>query len=110
MSNNDDRPPTPDDAYLVRSTEISGIRSLASMTGMERLHFNEIRLDTGEGADLGTAGAELFVYVIEGRGIAHSTEATVDVAAGDFLSAADVLTISNPFAEKLICISGGENS
>ena len=110
MSSNDDRPPTPDEIHLVRSAEVSGIRSLAPITGMERLHFDEVRLGTGERADLGSAGAELFVYVIEGRGVAQSADETVDIAAGDFLSASDAVSINNPFAQKLIYVSGGENS
>jgi hypothetical protein len=110
MSGNDDPSSGPDEIHLVRSAEVDGIRSLAPLTDMERLHFSEIRLAAGEGADLGAPGAELFVYVIGGRGRVQSAGETADIAAGDFLSATDILSISNPFAEKLICISGGENS
>lgn len=77
---------------------------------MQRLHFSEMHLASGENAILGAVDAELFVYVLRGRGEVESSGETLELAVGDFLGAAGPLSITNPHPEEFVYLSGGENS
>jgi len=103
-----------DARHLVRSrpedASVFAIRTLGSMTGMQRLGFDEIRLARGDETSIGAEGAEWFVYVLTGSGRLESPEGKADVTVGDFvgISSATGLKMVNTSEADLVFLSAGE--
>lgn len=100
----------PDHVHLVRAA--TGSRSLSAPTGMARLSAEKVSLPPGESALIppDSFGPERFIYVLEGTGVLSSGGNSMEVAAGDFVGAAEPLKIDNPFDAVLVYLTGGENS
>lgn len=100
----------PDHAHLVRADSDSG--GLSALTGMARLAIDKVSLPPGERAVIppDDSGPERFVYVLDGRGVLSLKGESTEVAAGDFVAAAEPLEMENPFDGVLVYLTGGENS
>jgi uncharacterized cupin superfamily protein len=119
----------PETPYLIRKKELAEVpeipfhhplnpnseihmRSLGDLAGLQRLGLHLGRVPPGKESFVYHFHhcEEEFVYVISGRGLAEIGDATYEVGPGDVMvfPARVVHHLTNPFAEDLVYLMGGE--
>lgn len=88
-------------------------QSLGDAVGLERLGLHRVRVEPGKASTQFHYHhhEEEFLYILSGRGIAEIGDAQYEVGPGDFMGfTAPSLphSLSNPFAEDLVYLMGGE--
>lgn len=97
--------------HLLRAREAPGTgrRKLSAPTGMARMHLEQRSIPArAELALSGSAGAEGFVYVLEGHGTITCTTESLAIGPGDFLGLApdERPVLSNAGATDLTVLIG----
>lgn len=90
------------------------IQSLSAAAGLQRIGLHLGRLAPGKDSFIYHFHhfEEEFVYILSGRGVAEIGEETFEVGPGDcmlFTAPSEGHNLSNPFAEELVYLMGGEN-
>jgi uncharacterized cupin superfamily protein len=94
-------------------SEIAGYQ-LARATGLKRTGVNLARVPPGKESFVYHAHwlEEEWIYILEGRGVAHIDGTDYEVAAGDFMAFPTpgvAHHLRNPFERELVYLMGGEN-
>jgi len=89
------------------------LRQLSEPTGMSRVVVTLARVPAGKEsfAYHRHLGAEEFLYILSGRGMAEIEDKVIEVGPGDFLGFAAPSPghhLTNPFDEDLVYLMGGE--
>lgn len=90
-------------------------RTLGTRTGLSRIGVHLVRLQTGRDSTQFHYhdSDEEFIYILEGRGIAHIGEESFEVSAGDFMgfpAPSPAHSLHNPNAQDLVYLMGGERN
>ena len=90
-------------------------RSISELLGLTRVGVHLIRLEPGRDSTQFHSHDrdEEFVYVLSGRGVADIGDARHEVGPGDFMAFPERSaphSLSNPFAEDLVYLVGGERN
>jgi uncharacterized cupin superfamily protein len=91
------------------------LRPLSELAGMQRVRLTLGRIAPGKESFAYHAheADEEFLYILSGRGRAEIGDATVEVGPGDFMGFATPSVahhLTNPYAEDLVYLMGGERS
>ena len=90
-------------------------RSLSELVGLTRLGVHLVRLEPGRDSTEFHRHLhdEEFLYILEGRGMAHLGEETISVGKGDFMGFGEKSVphaMSNPFEADLLYLMAGERN
>jgi uncharacterized cupin superfamily protein len=90
-------------------------RTLGERAGLERIGLHLVRLEQGRDSTQHHFhdADEEFIYVVSGRGLAHIGDETFEIGAGDFMgfpAPSPAHSMSNPHAEDLVYLVGGERN
>ena len=90
-------------------------RSISEVLGLTRIGIHIIRLEPGRDSTQFHYHDrdEEFVYVLSGKGIADIGESRYEIGPGDFMAFPEhsaAHSLSNPFAEDLVYLVGGERN
>jgi uncharacterized cupin superfamily protein len=94
-------------------SEVTGYQ-MGKSTGLKRTGVNLARLAPGKESFVYHAHwtEEEWIYILEGRGVARIDGASYEVGRGDFMAFPTpgiAHHLSNPFAEELVYLMGGEH-
>jgi uncharacterized cupin superfamily protein len=94
-------------------SEITGYQ-MAKATGLKRTGVNLARIPPGKESFAYHSHwqEEEWLYILEGRGVAHVDGAEYEVSAGDFMAFPTpgvAHHLRNPFESELVYLMGGEN-
>jgi uncharacterized cupin superfamily protein len=101
--------------HQFNSNAVRLTRTLGERAGLERIGVHLVRLETGRDSTQHHFhdADEEFIYVISGRGIAHIGDDRFDVGPGDFMgfpAPSPAHSLSNPYADDLVYLVGGERN
>jgi len=90
-------------------------RTLSRLAGLERIGIHIVRLQPGrESTEFHYHDRdEEFLYILQGRGVAHLGDEEATVGPGDFMgfsSGSEPHVLSNPFDVDLVYLMGGEKN
>lgn len=95
------------------NSEVTGYQ-LGKSTGLRRIGVNFARLAPGKESFVYHSHwtEEEWIYILEGRGMARIDDVEYEVGPGDFMAFPTpgvAHHLSNPFADELVYLMGGEN-
>jgi uncharacterized cupin superfamily protein len=101
--------------HQFNSNAVRLTRTLGEPVGLERIGVHLVRLQSGRDSTQHHYhdADEEFIYVVSGRGVARIGDDQFEVGPGDFMgfpAPSPAHSLTNPFAEDLVYLMGGERN